>query len=243
MRSFLPSGEMILMPQAPYQLAWRFSAAFLQMTSICQPRLSSSLSPSSLTTFGAEFVIGVDTDRTPWGISLRTAARLQARYNFTILCTSSNIAHTVTFDGNPRDTGLKKICKKNTGAQHPACRPTTFPLVAILLWMAVFCDAALALDGCTPPVPPAVPQDAALLREYADLIEQDFQAYFDALTDFSICHDQLFFRTMEEARGVSANYRSFLDRAAAAGAALVPRHETGPQLDIQRPEIDRRGSR
>lgn len=88
-----------------------------------------------------------------------------------------------------------------------------------------------------------MPQDDALLREYADLIEQDFQAYFDALSDFSICHDQLFFRTMEEARSVSADYHSFLARAAAAGAVLVPQLGQGPQLDIQRPKIDRRGFR
>lgn len=116
-------------------------------------------------------------------------------------------------------------------------------LITVLLWMAVFCGAARAFDGCTPPVPPTVPQDEALLREYADLIEHDFQAYFDALTDFSICHDQLFLHTMVEARSVSADYRSFLDRAAVAGEALVPRHEPGSRLDIQRPEIDRRGFR
>lgn len=109
--------------------------------------------------------------------------------------------------------------------------------------MTVFCGVARAFGACTPPVPPTVPQDDALLTEYADLIEQDFQAYFDAMTDFSICHDQLFFRTMEEARSVSAGYQSFLDRAAAAGAVLVPRHEPGPRLDIQRPKIDRRGFR
>lgn len=109
--------------------------------------------------------------------------------------------------------------------------------------MAVFCGVARAFGACTPPVPPTVPQDDALLREYADLIEQSFQAYFDALTDFSICHDQLFFRTVEEARGVSADYQSFLDRAAAAGAALVPRHGSDPRPDIQKPKIDRRGFR
>lgn len=109
--------------------------------------------------------------------------------------------------------------------------------------MAIFCGSARAFDACTPPVPPAVPQDDTLLKEYADLIEQDFQAYFDALTDFSICHDQFFARTMDEARSVSADYHSFLARAAAAGAVLVPRHDPDPRLGIQRPEIDRRGFR
>ena len=95
---------------------------------------------------------------------------------------------------------------------------------------------------CPPPVPPIVPQDSTLLKEYADLIEQDFQTYFDALTDFSICHDQLLARTIEEAREVSVDYHTFLERAVAAGAAIVPRPAPGSQPSIQRPEIGRRDS-
>lgn len=136
-----------------------------------------------------------------------------------------------------------QICKENIGPKRHVHSRAIFGLVVILLWTAISYGEAGPLDMCIPPVPPAVPQDDALLREYADLIEQDFQSYFDALTDFSICHDQLFLRTMEEARSVSADYRSFLDRAAAAGAALGPRHEPGSRLGTQRPEIDRRGFR
>ena len=78
---------------------------------------------------------------------------------------------------------------------------------------------------------------------HADLIEQDFQDYFDALTDFSICHDQVFARTVQEAREVSAVYHSFLERAAAAGAVIVPRHAPGSSPSIQRPETGHHDSR
>ena len=96
---------------------------------------------------------------------------------------------------------------------------------------------------CQPPVPPIVPQDSTLLKDYADLIEQEFQTYFDALTDFSICHDQLLARTIEEAREVSVDYHTFLERAVAAGAAIVPRPAPGPQPSIQKPGTDHHDSR
>ena len=99
---------------------------------------------------------------------------------------------------------------------------------------------AAADDGpCIPPVPPVVPQNDALLKAYADIIELDFQTYFDALTDFSKCHDQLFARTLQEARDVSADYHAFLEWAADAGAAIVPRPVPDASPSIQRQETGR----
>lgn len=125
-------------------------------------------------------------------------------------------------------------------------RPCT--LAATVMVAAWSCldgvGAAASADViCQPPVPPPVPRDDALLKEYADLIEQDFQSYFDALTDFSICHDEVFARTMQEAKEVSANYRSFLARAAASGAKIAPRPVQDSPPDIQTPGTDRRDSR
>jgi hypothetical protein len=113
-----------------------------------------------------------------------------------------------------------------------------------LFCLAVLGSKVAASSGlCLPPAPPDVPQNDALLKEYADLIEQDFQDYFDALTDYSICHDQIFARTLQEAREVSAVYHSFLERAAAAGAVIVPRHAPGSSPSIQRPETGHHDSR
>lgn len=103
--------------------------------------------------------------------------------------------------------------------------------------------AAVADLACSPPVPPSVPQDSVLLKEYADVIEHDFQAYFDALTDFSICHDQIFARVMQEAKEVSLDYRSFLERVDALGAEIAPRAAPDSQPDIQTPKTDHRGFR
>ena len=70
---------------------------------------------------------------------------------------------------------------------------------------------------CLPPGEPHVPQSDVAFVAYADIVAQDFERYFAALTDYFACMDrtrQAVFRRAEE---VSRHHQAFHARASALG--------------------------
>ena len=65
-------------------------------------------------------------------------------------------------------------------------------------------------DPCLAPVRPFIPQDPRAVRDYADLIRQDFELYIRDIQRYFRCLDAERARAFEEAREVSADYGRFL---------------------------------
>lgn len=86
------------------------------------------------------------------------------------------------------------------------CRSATF--VAVLAGAAPICD---------PPVAPFLPESDATFKEYADLINQDFERYFTEVSRYSACLNNAHAELMAEAEAVSQLHRQFLERAEALG--------------------------
>jgi len=86
------------------------------------------------------------------------------------------------------------------------CRSATF--IAVL---------AAAAPVCDPPVVPFMPESDATFKEYADLINQDFERYFSEMSRYSSCLDHARAELLAEAQAVSQLHREFLARAEALG--------------------------
>lgn len=78
---------------------------------------------------------------------------------------------------------------------------------------------ALAMPVCAPPVPPFLPASDATFREYADLINQDFERYFSEMSSYSACLDRARAELLAEAQAVSRLHSEFLARVEALGVA------------------------
>jgi len=65
-------------------------------------------------------------------------------------------------------------------------------------------------ETCLAPPRPYVPAEVSASREYADLIRQDFQTYFDEIEDYFRCMDEERGRAFTEAREVSQDYGRFI---------------------------------
>jgi hypothetical protein len=94
------------------------------------------------------------------------------------------------------------------GRIRVCCRSATF--VAVL---------AGAAPICNPPVAPFMPESDAAFKEYADLINQDFERYFTEISRYSACLDQARAELMVEAQAVSKLHKEFLARVEALGVA------------------------
>lgn len=84
----------------------------------------------------------------------------------------------------------------------------SFPVLFQCLFVAGSADA----ESCIAPTRPFVPGDAEEVRDYADIIRQDFERYFQDIQGYFRClvaeHDRAF----EEAREVTEEYGHFLGR-------------------------------
>lgn len=107
------------------------------------------------------------------------------------------------------------LIKKNRFKQTPRLRWTrgaqvilSFPFLFQCLFVAGSADA----ESCIAPARPFVPGDAEEVRDYADIIRQDFELYFQDIQGYFRClvaeHDRAF----EEAREVTEEYGHFLER-------------------------------
>ena len=92
------------------------------------------------------------------------------------------------------------------GRIRVCCRSATF--IAVLAAAAPICD---------PPVAPFLPESDAAFKDYADLINQDFERYFSEMSEYSSCLDHARAELLAEAQAVSQLHREFLARAEALG--------------------------
>ena len=65
-------------------------------------------------------------------------------------------------------------------------------------------------DSCLAPTRPFVPSDSQSMRDYGDIIRQDFEDYISDIQSYFRCLDLERARAFEEARAVSEDYGRFL---------------------------------
>lgn len=76
---------------------------------------------------------------------------------------------------------------------------------------------AAAAPVCVPPVAPFMPESDATFKEYADLVNSDFERYFSEVSTYSSCLHHAHTELLAEAQAVSQLHREFLARAEALG--------------------------
>lgn len=64
---------------------------------------------------------------------------------------------------------------------------------------------------------PFLPENDATFKEYADLINQEFERYFTEVSIYSACLNNAHAELMAEAEAVSELHRQFLERAESLG--------------------------
>jgi len=69
---------------------------------------------------------------------------------------------------------------------------------------------------CLPLSPPLLPSDARLMREFADLLRDEFEHYLSEVTLYFRCLDAERDRAWREAAEVTAQYGAFLEALRAA---------------------------
>lgn len=82
----------------------------------------------------------------------------------------------------------------------------TRTLIVHLIWSS----CALA-ETCVSPAPPYVPTDLRAMSDYADVIRQDFELYFQDLQTYFVCLDAEHMRAFDEGRDVTEAYERFLE--------------------------------
>lgn len=79
-------------------------------------------------------------------------------------------------------------------------------LILHLIWGS----SALA-ETCVSPARPYVPSDPRVVRDYADIIRQDFELYFQDIQTYFVCLDAERVRAFDEARDVTEAYQRLLE--------------------------------
>ena len=83
--------------------------------------------------------------------------------------------------------------------------------------LAMLCAAAAPLQAqghvgpCLPLIPPELPRDARLMREFEDLLREEFELYILEVTLYFRCIDAERDRAWREAAEVTAQYGAFLE--------------------------------
>ena len=73
-------------------------------------------------------------------------------------------------------------------------------------------SAGMAIaDTCLPPSRPYLPEGRSALREYADLIRQDFETYVTEVSAYFRCLDAERARVFSEAQDVTRDYQTFVE--------------------------------
>ena len=74
------------------------------------------------------------------------------------------------------------------------------------------CGASMAFaDTCFPPSRPYLPEDQSAIREYVDLIRQDFETYVTEVSDYFRCLDVERARAFSEAQEVTRDYQTLVE--------------------------------
>lgn len=66
-------------------------------------------------------------------------------------------------------------------------------------------------QSCLSPEKPYLPSAGSEVREYADLLRQDFENYLSEVSDYIGCLDQERARAFREAQEVTEQYRRFIE--------------------------------
>jgi len=83
--------------------------------------------------------------------------------------------------------------------------------------LAMLCAIASPLQAqghaepCLPLIPPDLPSDAGLMREFEDLLREEFEHYLSEVTLYFRCIDAERARAWREAAEVTAQYGAFLE--------------------------------
>lgn len=85
------------------------------------------------------------------------------------------------------------------------------------LGLVMLCASAAPLQAqghaepCLPLIPPDLPSDAGLMREFEDLLREEFEHYLSEVTLYFRCIDDERARAWREAAEVTAQYGAFLE--------------------------------
>lgn len=73
--------------------------------------------------------------------------------------------------------------------------------------------ASLALgNGCLAPIRPFAPADREAIKEYRDIIRDDYETYLREVTQYFLCLDDERRRVFSEAKEVSDEYNQFIQQ-------------------------------
>ena len=84
-------------------------------------------------------------------------------------------------------------------------------LLFIFIVSAVFRGSQAHATTCLAPPRPFVPSDLAKAREFADIIQKDFETYIAEIQRYFLCLDEERARAFSEAQEVSQEYGRFLE--------------------------------
>ena len=100
------------------------------------------------------------------------------------------------------------MCIKETRALRT--RLLNVKLSTKALIFVAFCPGAGTAATCSAPVRPYLPNDSQAARDYADIIQRDFETYIADIQGYFRCLELERARAFEEAREVSQEYGKFL---------------------------------
>lgn len=83
-------------------------------------------------------------------------------------------------------------------------------LVPQVILLSAVLGSSASSANCLAPERPFVPSDPQAAREYADLIQNDFEIYIQDIQSYFRCLDEEWARAFQEAREVSEEYGRFL---------------------------------
>lgn len=83
-------------------------------------------------------------------------------------------------------------------------------LVPQVILLSTVLGSLASSANCLAPERPFVPSDPQAAREYADLIQNDFEIYIQDIQSYFRCLDDERARAFQEAREVSEEYGRFL---------------------------------
>lgn len=106
------------------------------------------------------------------------------------------------------------------GRRRFAGRGWVWPKMTVIragLGLAMLCATAFPpqaqghTEPCLPLIPPDLPSDAGLMREFEDLLREEFEHYLSEVTLYFRCIDAERARAWREAAEVTAQYGAFLE--------------------------------
>lgn len=83
-------------------------------------------------------------------------------------------------------------------------------LVPQVILLSAVLGSSASSANCLAPERPFVPSDPQVAREYADLIQNDFEIYIQDIQSYFRCLDDERARAFQKAREVSEEYGRFL---------------------------------